>query len=196
MKDKSLKSLFINGIALAIPLVVVLYVFSKLLNVAHKTIRPLAESMGVDSIFGKFTLTIFAIVVILLFMLLLGVFMQFSFVKSLRDQVESVIIKFFPALNNFKALMADQFKGDIAESAWKSVVLRQGKKYNFAFLVEESENIGVFFVLGNSINAGSTTYLTKGEYTYFPVDAMAMRKCLKQNGVDAAKLIEKTASVS
>lgn len=190
MQKKSLKSILGSGIALAIPLVVVLYVFSKLLGVMQKSIKPLAEGMGIDSVFGKFTLTFLAVAAILLFVMLLGILMQFAFVSALRDQVESIIIKFFPSLNNFKAMMADQFKGDLDDNVWKSVVLQQGSKYNFAFLVEESEKIGVFFILGSSINSGSAQYLTRGEYAYFHVDSMAMRKCIKQTGVGAAKLIE------
>ena len=61
---------------LAIPLAIVLYVFGRIVGIFKKIIAPLAAKMGIDRILGELTLTIFAIALIILIILLLGLLMQ------------------------------------------------------------------------------------------------------------------------
>jgi len=190
MAKTTFKKILGDGIALAVPLGVVLYVFSKIVAVIQKTISPLAEKYGMDTFLGDITITVLALVVLLLLILAFGLFMQFSIVTKIRDGIEEIILRFIPSLNQLKTVLAERFDRENATSFWKPVLLQQSHAYCFAFLVEESPAIGVFFILDrNSLNEGKTEILKKEEYTYTNIDPAEMRKCLKQYGAGSAELI-------
>ncbi len=189
MAKNKFKSILGDGIALAVPLAVVLYVFGKIIAVIQKTISPIAEKYGMDTFLGDITITVLALMVLFVFMLVLGLFMQFRFVTKIRDSIEEIILRFIPSLNQFKTLLAERFDREHATSLWKPVLLHQSDGYCFAFLVEESPEIGVFFILESSLHEGSTEILKREAYTYTPVDPADMRKCMKQYGAGSAALI-------
>ena len=191
MSNKKIKNIIGDGIALAVPLAVVMYVFAKVVEVVKKWITPVAGKLGIDSILGGLTLTIIAFIVIAIIVILLGFLMQLGFVSTIRDQVESILLRFFPALNVLKAMLADKLKMENANTAWKPVILNHSNKYNFAFKIEESEEMGVFFIIkGTSTHEGETAILEKDTYSYTKVDAHDMRKCLSHFGIGSTTLIQ------
>ncbi|MEX0635291.1 MAG: hypothetical protein WD135_00880 [Ferruginibacter sp.] len=192
MKKNKFKQILADGIALAVPLAVVMYVFAKVVIVFKKWITPIAIQLGIDSILGGLTLTIFTFIGILIMILLLGLLMQFGFVSLIRVKLESILLRFIPALNVLKAILADKLKMENAKSAWKPVILDHSNKYNFAFKVEESEDMGVFFILnGTSIHEGEIAILEKENYSYALVDAHDMKKTLSNFGIGSIGLIQK-----
>jgi uncharacterized membrane protein len=189
MAQKKLKTILGDGIALALPLAVVFYIFAKIVAVIQKIISPIAGKYGIDTFLGDVTLTVLALLVLLLLMLALGLFMQFPVVTKIRDSIEGIILRFIPSLNQLKTVLAERFDREHATSSWKPVLLEQSDIYCFAFLVEESPEIGVFFILENSLHEGKTEILKKEEYTYYHVDPADMRKILKQYGAGSTELI-------
>jgi|GEM_PF-2260367 hypothetical protein len=192
MAKNKLKSILGDGIALAVPLAVVLYVFGKIIAVIQKAISPVAGKYGIDTFLGDITLTVLALLVLLLLILALGLFMQFPVVTKIRDSIEEIILRFIPSLNQLKTVLAERFDREHATSFWKPVLLEQSDTYGFAFLVEESAEIGVFFKLeGNSFHEGKTKILKRKHYTYTHVEPAEMRKCLKQYGIGSTELIDR-----
>jgi uncharacterized membrane protein len=196
MAKKKFKVILGDGIALAVPLAVVFYVFSKIIAVIQKAISPIAGKYGIDTFLGDITLTVLALFVLFIMILAFGLFMQFSFVASIRDSIEEIILRFIPSLNQLKTVLAERFDREHATSFWKPVLLQQSHAYCFAFLVEESPEIGVFFILENSLHEGKTEILKREEYTYTHVEPADMRKCLKQYGAGSTALIARLLATS
>lgn len=190
MAKKNFKAIIGDGIALALPLAVLLYVFIKIIEFIQKTISPIAKKLGMDTFLGDITVTVLALVLLLVFFLACGLFMQFGIVSKMRDSIESIILRFFPSLNILKTLLAERFETENATAFWKPVLLQQSHSFSFALLVEESPTVGVFFILDkNSLQEGKTEILKREQYTYTHVDAAKMRKCVKQYGAGSSELI-------
>ncbi|WCT14690.1 hypothetical protein [Mucilaginibacter jinjuensis] len=158
-----------RGLALAIPLAIVLYVFAKIVGVFTKIIAPVAHKIGVAHVLGELTLTIFAIILIILIILFLGLLMRIAVVATIREQVEDIILKFVPSLNQLKLLAADTLDLEDAETTWRPVLLyvKEKGKYSPAFVVEEDDDRVTLFVLFE-------TAMQKGEVAVYDKDRITL----------------------
>ncbi len=64
MSKTKFKTVLGRGIALAIPVAIVLYVFLRIIGMLKKALAPVAADIGIQHIWGELTLTIFAIILI------------------------------------------------------------------------------------------------------------------------------------
>jgi uncharacterized membrane protein len=189
---KKIKQIIGDGLTLAIPLVVIFYVLHKAHQVLKEGIGPLTERLGIHELFGKLTLSILAIIVMILIVVAMGLLMQFAMVNRLREEVEKLVFKFMPSLKQVNAMVADKLDLEGASTSWKPVVLREPEGLHFAFLVEEKEGIGVFYVVkGRSIKEVELLILESPNYTYKQVEGNEMRKVLGNFGVGSPELIRK-----
>lgn len=183
MNLSSFKKIFFSGIALAIPLGVVTYVFIKLLAIFEEMISPLAKKFGVEKVLGEVTLTVLTILILLVIMFLLGLLMRFSVVTGFRKGMEEVVLKFIPSLNHLKTMAADKLDFDHATNLWKPVLIHFENKYSPAFMVEENEELVTLFVTkGTSLDEGEILIANKKEISFSAITATQMKHCSKQFG--------------
>jgi uncharacterized membrane protein len=189
---RKLKKIFIHGLALAIPLAIVAYVFLKIIKIFEKIIGPLASRLGIEHLLGELTLTILAIISILVLMLLLGMLMQLAFIAAFRKELEELILKFLPWLNQLKMMAADTLDLENVSTTWKPVLLYHEHCYNLAFMVDESEKLASFYVLkGIKREDGEMLTIEKEQVCFYAVHASEIRNALKQFGNGIIALAEK-----
>ena len=187
---KKLKQIIGDGLAITIPVLVILYVFHKAHQVLQVGISPIVEKLGIDNVFGKVTLAILAALALVAIIMVMGLLMRFAIMRSVRIALENLVLRFFPFLNEFKAMMADRLERE-GDEAWKSVALRHDDEIHFAFLVEETGEYGTFLVLkGRHAADGEMTIFEKGSYTYQVVDTTEMEKSIKRFGAGASALLK------
>ena len=190
---KKFKRILGRGLALAVPLAIVLYVFIRIVEAFKKIISPIAAKMGVQRILGELTLTIFAIILIIAIILLLGLLMQIAIVSAIRSQVEDVILKFVPSLNQLKLMAADNLDLETAENAWRPVLLytKEKAKYNPAFVVEEGEEFVTLFVCyETNIKRGEISIISKEKISLIPISYSELRWFSRAAGKGYLKLVE------
>jgi hypothetical protein len=192
MRTFSFKKTFINGIALALPLSVVAYVVFRIIAIFEKIITPFAKSIGVDTIFGEITLTLLAIISMLIIAFILGLFMRFSFVANIRRQLETMILQVVPSLNHLKLLAAEKLDLENAVTKWKPVLVKMGEEYLPAYLIEEAADwISIAKVKAPTIQPGDTITVKKTAIQYIEISMNEMRNCSKQFGKGYISLIGK-----
>lgn len=186
---KKFKQIIGDGLAITIPLLVILYVLHKTHQVLKVGIAPLAEKVGVHNVFGKLTMTVLAAAALVAIILFMGLLMRFAVMRAVRRELESLVLRFFPFLNEFKAMMAEKLERD-GNEAWRSVALHREEGIQFAFLVEEKGGYASFLLLkGPKVADGEMITLKQGTYTYKTVDTTAMLKVVKQYGAGASGLL-------
>ncbi len=186
---KKFKQIVGDGLAITIPVLVILYVFHKAHQVLQVGIAPLAEKMGVHDIFGRITMAVLAALALVVLVLIMGLMMHFAVMRVLRGALESIVLRFFPFLNEFKAMMADKLDRE-GNNAWRSVALYREHEIRFAFLVEEKDGFGSFILLkGPKVSDGEMVILKEGTYRYKAVDTSDMLKVVKQYGAGASDLL-------
>jgi uncharacterized membrane protein len=190
MKPRGLKRIFFRGMALAFPLAVMGYIFIRIVVIFQKTIQPVAIKLGVQRVLGAATLTIFAILLILLVILVLGLLMQFSGVSIIRQQLEDTIMKFIPSLNHLKALEADNIDLENSQTTWKPILLLFEQKYSAAFIIEENGDFITLFVSkGTNLKQGEILTTNKKDVILIPASFQELHKYSKAYGKGYISLI-------
>jgi uncharacterized membrane protein len=169
MNFSGLKTNLIRGLTLAVPLLIVLYVFIRMIQIIRKIITPVATKLGIRHILGNATLTILTILLILIFILLLGLLARIRTVSNARQKLENMILHFVPSLNYFKMMADDKLKLTDSQNEWKPVLVFSEEKYSAGFIVEESEELVTLFVSkGTSLKDGEILTANKKDVLLFP----------------------------
>ena len=183
MANFSFKKTIGRGIALALPLGIVLYVLIKFVGIFEKAIAPLVKKFGIETIFGEITVTILALLVILVVMFLLGLLMQISIVRDARLYVEGWILKFVPSLNHLKLMAVEKMDLENATTNWKPILLLRGEQYLPAFIIEEN-NVSITLALAKapSTEPKDMLIVKKDSISYKEITMKQMKDFNKQFG--------------
>ena len=195
MSQFKFKTTLVRGLALGIPIAVILYVFIKILVVIEKLISPAAEAIGIQRLLGEITLTILALSVIMLFVLLLGLLTRIRKVETVRTEMEALVLKFIPSLYQLKAMADDKLELQNAKDTWKPVILLHENKYSAAFIIEEEGDL-ITLLVSKTVTMNDTEILVtkKSEVKTIPVNYMDLQKCSKAFGKGFISLINSGGS--
>jgi hypothetical protein len=191
MHFSKLKNIFVRGIALALPLIVVGYILKKVVEVFEKIVAPIAKQFGVEKIFGEITVTLLAIVVVIILIFFLGLLMYLPFVSKYKDYLEEWILKIFPSLNHLKLMAADKLRLENATTNWKPVLVFKDEQYWPAFIIEENEEwITLALVKIPGTEPSGMLITRKNRLQYSPITMDQMHHFNKQFGKGYISLIK------
>ncbi len=139
MTKFSIKTTIFRGVALALPLSVVLYVLYKFMKFFEKLVGPIAKKFQIEHVFGEITLTFFAVLAMFTIAFLLGLLMRIKLIANIRGEVESLVLKFVPSLNYLELMAAERLNADDIDLNWKPVLVLKGDQCFPAYLLEENE---------------------------------------------------------
>jgi hypothetical protein len=183
MKNFSFRQTLIRGIALAIPLSIVVYVVYRFFKIFETAIAPIAKKFGVESILGELTLTFFSVLVMFVIVLFLGLLMRIPFIASIRKEVEGWILKFIPSLNHLKLMAAEKMDLENATTNWKPVLMLKGDQYQPGFIIEENnEWITLALAKAPSTEPKDMLIVKKSSISYKEITLKQMHDFNKQFG--------------
>lgn len=192
MKLSTVKIIFLRGLALAIPLGIVGYVFIRIILIIEKIISPLATRLGIHRLLGGATLTVLAVLLILIFVFFLGLLMRIKIVSTIRKEMENTILKFVPSLNYLKLMADGKLEVDNTQETWKSGLLYFEGKYSAAFIVEESDTLITLFVSkSTSIKEGEILMANKKDISFFHASYIELHKYSRAFGKGFISLVRK-----
>jgi hypothetical protein len=187
-----LKKVFVRGIALALPLVVVGYILNKAIEVFEKLVSPIAHQFGVEKIFGEITVTILAILVLALLILLLGLLMYLPVISRYKNYLEEWILKIFPSLNHLKLMAEDKLNLESATTKWRPVFVNKDNQYWPAYIIEEdNEWITLAQVKTPSTEPGNMLIIRKDLINCSPITMEQMHHYNKEFGKGYLSLVNK-----
>ena len=196
MSQFKFKTTLVRGLALGIPIAVIFYVLIRILVVVEGIISPAAEAIGIEQVLGQITLTLLALVIIMLFVLLLGLLTRIRRVENIRTEMESLVLKFVPSLYQLKAMADDKLELQNAKDTWKPVILHHEGMYNAAFIIEEEGDL-ITLLVSKTVTMNDTEILVtkKSEVETIPVNYMDLQKCSKGFGKGFISLIRNGGSL-
>ena len=191
MAKFSFKATIFRGIALALPLSVVLYVLYKFIKILEKFIGPIAKKLEIENVFGEITLTLFAVLTMLMIAFVLGLLMRIKWIASKRGDVESLVTKFIPSLNYLKLMAAERLNADEIDLNWKPVLVLKGDQCFPAYLLEENEEwITLATVQAPNTDPGGMLIIKQSAIKCIPITMKEMRINNKQFGIGYIDKIE------
>lgn len=192
MNILSLKHLFGRGLVIAIPLGVILYIFLKIVAIFEKLVAPISEKIGIHKIFGELTLTVFAVFLIILLVLIMGLLMRLAYFERFGRSMEDVVFKIFPSLNQLKITAIEKLELENNTESWKPVLLFHEERFTPAFIIEQNEEMITLFVLKSvDISNGEFLITRKEAVQYQEITAKEIRQYTRQFGKGFLPLIDK-----
>lgn len=183
MGNLSPKKIFASGLALAIPLGIVFYLFLKFVGLFEKLIEPIAHKLGIQNILGELTISILAILLLLIIIFLLGLLMRFDLVKSIQGGIRDMILRFIPSLNQLQLMASQKLDIELAVQNWKPVLLQKGDEFIPAYLIEEGKDLLTFALVKGPDTSPDSLFIThKGSVSFQSISFEQLKKYNRQFG--------------
>jgi uncharacterized membrane protein len=181
----------VNGLLFAIPLGVVILLFSKLLLSLEKLVEPVADLMGIQRFLGQFALTIVSVGLILVFCFALGYLLQRAiFLRTVGEAVEGFAVRVIPSLSFLKS-MADETFDLQGEHSWKGILLEDDGSWLPAFLIEETPQWQTVFIPeAPKGDGGEVRIFATGTIKFTVIELGQVRAGLRVYGYGLSKLLK------
>jgi uncharacterized membrane protein len=188
-----LRTTLVGGILFLVPIVVLLIVLNKALDVAHKVVDPLAAQLPFESLIGLRTPHLLAITLLIIFCFIAGLFAKTALAKRGVNWLESAVLSNVPGYQFLKS-MGESLLGVENEPAPQVVLARIEDAWQIAFLVERLEDgyVAVFVPEAPNPQSGSVYLMTEDRIKPLGIPPKAALKCLTRLGAGSSALLRET----
>jgi len=185
-----IRTTLIGGFVFLIPLVFVVAVFGKAIQIMKSVAVPLAKFVPVDSIAGVAIVPILATIIVILSCLVAGIIARSPVGQKTYKKIDAVLLQLIPGYAWIKGVTGG-IREDEAEEALKPVMVRFDDQLQLAFEVDRTENdlVAVFVPGAPDPRSGDVSYVTSDRVQ--PVDAgfHAITKICKNLGRGSATVL-------
>lgn len=186
-----LRTTLIGGLLFMVPIVVMVAVFGKALAITHKLMDPLAENIPVESIVGMQTPLLLAIIVIVLFCFLAGLFARTPLAQKFVDGLEEAVLSKIPGYEMLKST-GESILGVEDEEGYPVVLVRLDDAWQIGLRIEELQNglLTVYIPGAPDPRSGSVLFVTADRVISAGASVAPTLKCLRGLGVGARELLD------
>ena len=165
----STRSLVIGGLFFMIPLLVIIVAGGKIFQILLPIGRWISETLALHTVFGKASVLIVCIALILLICILSGYLIQKGFVHKWSNSVEEKLFIHFPSLQMWKYRVIGEQENVINEF-WQAILLEEDNGFNIAFITEESEDFLTLYIPdAPKADAGQIRFVPKSKVKYLSI---------------------------
>lgn len=193
-----LKSTLIGGVLFLLPLVVMIVIVEKALQIATKVFAPLAPLLGDRPILGVSAATLGSLVALLLLCLVAGVFARTLVAQRFVDFLEGSILGRIPVYGILKST-AEGIAGIENDESMKPVVVRLDDNLVIGLMTAEEEGkdlVAVYLPGAPTPISGSVIYAERERVTPLEATTVEAFAAMKKIGRDSLDLVVGTASES
>lgn len=186
-----IQSTVVGGVLFLVPIVVLLGILGKAFEFVHKLTTPIAQAVPPE-VAGNIPLPrILAIVALVLFCFLAGLFARTKLATRIGEWLESALLSNIPGYTFMKGLVHDM-TGVQGMTTREVVLARIEDAWQIAFLIERLPDgqVAVFVPGAPSPLSGSIYLMTADRIKPLDVSAAAATKCIKGLGLGAGKLTQ------
>lgn len=132
------KDIIVGGVLFFIPLIILIVILQKALQIAAVLVVPIIKLLNVTHIFGIGVEIVISIVTILFVLYLAGLLARTKKAKAAVTKLEDSLLSKVPGYDMIKSTGAS-FVGFEENSAYKTVLARIEDAWQYGFLIEEIE---------------------------------------------------------
>ena len=185
------KSTIIGGILFLIPLVVLIFILSKIYNFFHPYSVFLAEKLPFTKIGGVSITPVFSLIFLVLVFFFAGIILRTKSMQKLTHWIEEKILVYIPGYSYIKARSENMLANDGAFQ-WKPATVVIDDNEVICFVIDETENYcSIFMPSAPMPSTGVVCAREKSMVRYLPTSLNKTILMIKQFGKGAAAEIEK-----
>jgi uncharacterized membrane protein len=187
---KFFRTTLAGGILFLLPVVVLIILIGKAVEIAHKIVLPLADLIQMEPVIGIEAPRLLAVVLLVLLCFLAGVLARTTIAQKATNWVESAALSNIPGYEFVKAVSLSLLAPE--KQPEETIVLaRFDDAWQIAFLVERLENdlVAVFVPDSPHPQSGSIFIMTRDRIKRVDLPVTSVLKCLKGYGKGANALV-------
>ena len=156
-----IRTTLIGGVIFLIPLVFVVAVVGKAIQIMKSVAVPLSELLPVESVAGVAVVPILIGIILFLSCLIAGLLARSAWGKRLYAKVDNVLLQMIPGYAWVKGLMGD-ISIEEAEEVFKPVLIKFDDQYQLGFEVERAVDglVTVYMPGSPDPRSGTVSYVT------------------------------------
>ncbi|MEK6479157.1 hypothetical protein WJR50_16545 [Catalinimonas sp. 4WD22] len=177
------RAFILGGVFFILPLLVFIVLATKAIHLLLPLGSKMVDSLGLHSVFGAATVSIFCIFILLLLCYLSGFLIEKGFIKQWSITVEEKLFLFFPSFQMLKyRIIGDQPKK--LEQQWEAVLLKDNQFYRLAFITDKNVPgfLSLFLPDAPKMDAGEIRYVRQEECEYYPIPMQEAMYALNRFG--------------
>jgi len=144
-----IRTTIIAGIFFWIPVLIIIFLFSKIWHPLHHSIQQAAIALHIQHLIGRSILIVITTVILVLLCFLAGLLMKLAFVGKWKDWMERNVLRFVPGYLFLKQVISEQLHYNNEDSLFsKTVLLQFDDVWQPAILIEyiKGNKVCVVFV--------------------------------------------------
>lgn len=192
-----IKTTLIGGLFLVIPLVLLVLIIGKILDILRKLAAPIADKIPLEAIGGITTSRIFALLVLLLLCFIAGLFAKTKTANNIKNWIEAKILSHIPGYGLFKGLT--EYAAGLDSEHLKDVVLVDIEEvWQIGFLMDEidDELSSVYIPGAPNPMSGDVFFVKKERLKKLDLPELSAMKIYKKLGLDSKKILSGKISKS
>jgi uncharacterized membrane protein len=185
------KDIIVGGVLFFIPLIILIVILQKALQIAALIVSPIIKLLNVTHIFGIGVEIVISIVTILFVLYLAGLIARTTKAKTAIAKLEDSLLSKVPGYDMIKSAGAS-FVGFEENSAYKTVLARIEDAWQYGFLIEEIEGdqCVVYIPGAPTPTSGSVYILENNRIKKTEISLSATMKCLRGLGKGSNELVK------
>ena len=165
----STRSLVIGGIFFVLPILIIVILGGKIIKLALPIGHWLSNTLGLHSVFGKASVLIACLLVILIICLISGYLIQKGLMHKWNNRVEEKLFIHFPSLQMFKYRFLAEEDNSMYDF-WQAILLKDENSYIIAFITETTEEFLTLYIPdAPRLDAGEVRYVPKKSIEYHSI---------------------------
>jgi len=188
---KFIKATLLGGLFFLVPVILLIIIGGKALGLIERLLQPILSRFKDSSVAGVALQQIIAIVILLFFCFLAGLFSRTKIARRIVGWIENSILSHLPGYRFMKSL--GQTVTGMEEKNMDVVLVRVDDGWQIAFLIEKvNENLFTVFVPdAPSPWSGAVYYVDQDRLKQTDMTQQQAMNCIRQLGFGSAGLIKK-----
>lgn len=185
-----IRTTIVGGILFLIPLVLVLVLLQKAIEILEKLLAPIAHHLPGMTIVGVSFPQLVAVLILLVIGFVAGLIAKTGMGARLVDRIESVVLRKVPGFTLLKSMTHGKLGGS-SDNPVKVALANIDDAWLIAFIMEEQRDglLTVFVPSAPTPTAGSLYFLTEQQVKRIDVPVQAAVKCIMQLGIGSKQLL-------
>lgn len=183
--SRSTKAIIIGGLFLIIPLLVLIILIKHALGLVVPPVQKMVDYFNIHSIFGAATVTILAILCIVLLCFLSGVLLRKGIINDWGEKMEERLFFLFPSLQMLKyKMISDDDTLSVTKKRWQSILLKEDNHYIIAFITNEDDNgfLSLYIPDAPKMDAGEIKIIKRLDCEFVEISMKAAMQAISSFG--------------
>ena len=186
-----IKTTLIGGLFFVIPIVLVLLIIGKILEIFRKLVTPIADIIPLETIGGITLSGIIALLVLLLLCFIAGLFANTKKAEDLKNWIEATVLCHIPGYTLLKG-MTESVAGLDSENLKDVVLVDIEEVWQIGFLMDEiDDELSSVYIPGAPNPMSGDVFFVKNErLKKLDLPELSAMKIYKKMGLDAKQILK------